>query len=124
MGASSTQCAWCRRFYDAGGFVDHAPTSSDLINHGICYVCLDVALREEVARLVAEGDHREARVAERRRVATATRLARQREEASRERARLSTNAARVAAELVATAEEQSKANRRAVAAPFTRALQG
>lgn len=86
MREQATQCAWCRRFYDGTGFVEVRSSPLDLvINHGICYVCLDVMLRQEVERLTAEGSLILAAEAEQHRRATIIRLSRQRAEALRVR---------------------------------------
>lgn len=86
MPEPATQCAWCRRFYDGTGFVEVPSSPLDLvINHGICYVCLDVMLRQEVERLTAEGSLILAAEAEEHRRATIIRLSRQRAEALRSR---------------------------------------
>lgn len=106
MGEAATQCAWCRRFYDDAGFVEVALGATDVVNHGICYLCLDVVLQEEVERFIAEGDFEEARAAEENRRATAARLARRRDDARRARADLAARLERMTAALVVKAEEQ------------------
>lgn len=113
MGETATQCAWCRRFYDDAGFVEVILAATDVVNHGICYLCLDAALQQEVERLIAEGESGEARAAEENRHATAARLARRRDEALRRRAGLSAHLEQVTAALVVKAEEHVRTNHQA-----------